>query len=164
MRGVPVPSDSASADPPGLARWRAATRRANAAFRRGHYAAALSGYSHALRLADDLLASPELHRDPGACLAAFVISHHNLSDCLGREEPSPRAIEHLCLPHRRLRCLLEDDATALPVREAAVRHLRETRLALLGWLQRHGRDASVESALGSITYPPPDERASRPLH
>ncbi|MDR3004922.1 MAG: hypothetical protein LBV14_11885 [Acidovorax sp.] len=100
----------------------------------------------AQQLAQRLLASPQLDVHPDHCLAAWVVSHHNLADVLAQCGQQPLAQEYLCDAHLGLADLAERHASAM-VQQAAWRHLRETRCALLLWQRLHGVQAQTAAAL-----------------
>ncbi|MDR0260160.1 MAG: hypothetical protein LBI76_10165 [Comamonas sp.] len=100
----------------------------------------------AQQLAQRLVASPQLDVHPDHCLAAWVVSHHNLADVLSQCGQRPLAQEYLCDAHLGLADLAERHASAM-VQQAAWRHLRETRRALLLWQRLHGAQTQVAAAL-----------------
>ncbi len=130
-----------------LETWRHLTRAANLAYADGRLDTALAGYINALRIAGLVLESSLLDQRPDDCLAAWVVSHHNLADCHLRCGRNADAAGSLCLAHRFLARLIGNPGVAAGTRQAAARHLGETRIALLHWLDRYGKDAAVEAAL-----------------
>lgn len=100
----------------------------------------------AQQMAQRLMASPQLDVHPDHCLAAWVVSHHNLVDVLSQCGQRPLALEYLCDAHLGLADLAERHASAM-VQQAAWRHLRETRSALLLWQRQHGVQAQTTAAL-----------------
>lgn len=137
----------------GLEHWEHLTRAALDAQRHGRLEIALAGHVRALWAAEALVDGALLAVRPDDCLAALVVSHHNLSELYHRRGQVPQAVGHLCLPHRLLLRLLEDGSQSQDVRQAAWRHLRETRAQLLGWLRAHGEEPAVEAALHSTPTP-----------
>lgn len=150
----------AAADVDALAPWEALTRDALAAQAAGRLERALAAQVRALWLAEALLEGPLLDQRPDDCLAALVVSHHNLSEFYRRRGQASQAAEHLCEPHRVLQRLTEDAAHPLAVQQAARRHLRETRAHLLAWLRQHGAEPAIEAALHAAA---PPALARRPM-
>lgn len=98
------------------------------------------------QMAQRLLASPQLDVHPDHCLAAWVVSHHNLADVLVQCAQEPLALEYLCDAHQGLADLAVRHASAT-VQQAAWRHMRETRSALLLWQRQHGALAQIAAVL-----------------
>jgi len=152
-------SPSASSRPaghsaePSLDQWERLTRRANDAFLAAQFAIAISAHAQALWVAEALIGSEVLSRRPDDCLAALIVSHHNLAD-LYRDAGHPAAAaEHLCRPHLTLVELLQDPHFPIPVQQAALRHLRETRTALIAHARAHGSDGAIGQALQTAAMP-----------
>ncbi len=131
----------------GLAQWRALTRRANAAFHAGESVLAHRLYRHALALAE-ALATPPLAAHADDRLAVRVVAHHNLADSHEHRGELDAALEHRCRPHQALLDLLADPTLTEAVRLCALRHLGETRRALLDGQARVGACARSRQALG----------------
>ena len=140
---------------PRLMDWEILTRAASQAQADQRLEPALAGHVRALWVVEALLDGPVLRSHPDDCLGALVVSHHSLSDlyrCRGQLSP---AVEHLCAPHELLLRLSADSPSA--VQDAAWRHLRETRAALLDWQQLHGAHPRVDDC--ARLWPQSSERA-----
>ncbi|MBN8746320.1 Uncharacterised protein [Xylophilus ampelinus] len=161
----PIPNPSRPAAPieaaRGLAHWERLTRAALEAHRHGRLEIALAAHVRALWTAEALVDGGLLAMRPDDCLAALVVSHHNLSELYRCRGQLPQAADHLCLPHRLLLRLLEEGGQPHDVRQAAWRHLRETRAQLLGWLRAYGEERAVEAALHATPAP---AFGQRPAH
>ncbi|RYF79420.1 MAG: hypothetical protein EOO29_17270 [Comamonadaceae bacterium] len=140
---LPFADAAATCGPTGLADWEALTRAACQAQAEQRLEQALAGHVRALWVVEALLDGPVLRSHPDDCLAALVVSHHSLSDLYRRRGQPRPAAEHMCAPHELLLRLAGECMS--PVQEAAWRHLRETRAALLGWQERHGLHPLVEA-------------------
>lgn len=130
-----------------LARWECLTRQALDAHRLGRLELALAAHVQALWTVEALLDGPVLALRPDDCLAALVVSHHNLADLYRCRGQSPQAVDHLCLPHGLLLRLAGDAQVPPDVGQAAWRHLRETRAQLLAWQRAHGPLPAIDAAL-----------------
>lgn len=130
-----------------LARWEQLTSQAREAHGRSRLELALAAQVQALWLAEELLDSPLLARRPDDCLAALVVSHHNLADLYCHRGQAAQAIDHLCQVHGLLLRLGGDLHVPADVRQAAWRHLRETRAGLLAWQRERGPEPAIEAAL-----------------
>lgn len=119
---------------PCLAVWQRATLRANRAFDRGDFAAAILQYRAALSLADTF---PGRSDDADAALAALVVSHHNLGELYEHAGQIESAATHVCRAHELLHEFALDVSMLACWRDAAWRHGRVTYAALLQFLQRH---------------------------
>lgn len=163
MHPIPIPSraEGPAEAARGLEHWERLTRAALEAHCHGRLEIALAGHVRALWTAEALVDGPLLAMRPDDCLAALVVSHHNLSELYHCRGQVPQAVDHLCLPHRLLLRLLEEGTRPHDVRQAAWRHLRETRAQLLGWLRAHGEEPAVEAALHATPAP---AFACRPAH
>ncbi|MFT4266737.1 MAG: hypothetical protein QM586_05865 [Xenophilus sp.] len=149
---MPLPSlSSPAAAPPEagerLARWERLTRQAREAHGRGRLESALAAQVQALWLAEELLDGPLLMQRPDDCLAALVVSHHNLADLYCHRGQAGQAIDHLCQAHALLLRLGSDAHVPPDVRQAAWRHLREARAGLLAWQRERGSEPAIEAAL-----------------
>ncbi|MFA7665035.1 MAG: hypothetical protein WCY32_02825 [Burkholderiaceae bacterium] len=130
-----------------LARWTRLTRQAQAAQRGGRRELALASYIRALWTAETLMEGSALAQRPDDCLAALVVSHHNLSDQYRALGQFNEAVDHLCQPHALLLRLAGDQAVALEIRQATWRHLRQTRAECLAWLRQYGSEPAIEAVL-----------------
>lgn len=125
-----------------LADWESLTRGACHAHAEQHLEQALAGHVRALWVAEALLDDSLLRSHPDDCLAALVVSHHNLSDLYRLRGQLLPAVEHCCAPHELLLRLAVDAPSS--VQEAAWRHLRQTRAALLDWQREHGHHPRID--------------------
>jgi hypothetical protein len=139
---------------PTLAMWESLMRHAVDAEGRQQTGLARAGYERALSVALSLLDAPPAGRVED-CLAALVVSHHNLADLLVAQGHIDAAARHLCLAHERLIAVHLQAARPVSMRHAALHHSRETHVALLRHLARHGPHAPVTDTL---------EAASLALH
>lgn len=147
---------------PSLLRWEQLTRRANHAAYGGHSALAIFANAQALWVAQALLEGLALQARPDDCLAALVVSHHNLADLYRGVEHPAAAVEHLCSAHYSLVRLLHDAAQPMAVQEAAMRHLRETRAALQSCTWAGEWRRTIDRALAAEALPLP--RGGATLH
>lgn len=155
------PSFSASnvMDPPadgGLLAWERLMRRGVDAARCGHLLLAEGLYLQALGVAQPLLDTGCAERADDR-IAAFVVTHLNLSDLHRDAERIEDAVAHLCVAHCRLMALLRDPQTEPALQQAACRHSRETHAALVVHLGEHGGHPAILAALraGCMPFPPP---------
>ncbi|HMN79506.1 MAG TPA: hypothetical protein PKA20_06205 [Burkholderiaceae bacterium] len=157
----PVMAGSPAAPEAGerLAGWQLLTREALAAQSQGELDIALAGYVRALWAAEALLGGPVLRLRPDDCLAALVVSHHNLADLYRHRGQHGLAVDHLCRAHLLLLRLSGDDSLPADVRVATWRHLQRTRAELLAWQREHGSEAAIDSALQA---PPPSAAIGSP--
>jgi hypothetical protein len=125
-----------SADPT-LPLWESLMRQAVADERAGQPSLARAGYERALAIAHRLLDAPPPGRTDD-CLAALVVSHHNLADLLIDSNDRDAAARHLCHAHDTLIALHTSIARPVSLRQAALRHSRETHMALVRHVARHG--------------------------
>lgn len=139
----PAPSEAGAR----LARWEQLTRQAHEAQARHRLELALAAQVQALWLAEELLDGPLLVQRPDDCLAALVVSHHNLADLYCHRGQAAQAIDHLCQAHALLLRLGGDAHVPPDVRQAAWRHLREARAELLAWQRERGPEPAIEAAL-----------------
>ncbi|WP_277188042.1 hypothetical protein [Caballeronia sp. BR00000012568055] len=131
---------SVSAADPTLPLWESLMRQAVADERAGQLSLARAGYERALAIALRLLDAPPPGRAED-CLAALVVSHHNLADLLADSSDSNdrnAAARHLCHAHETLIALHTSIARPVSLRQAALRHSRETHMALVRHVARHG--------------------------
>lgn len=136
-----------------LPRWEAVTRKAIALMRTAGAGPALADHECALAIACRLIETPPPARVED-CVAALVVSHHNLADLWTERGDADGAAAHLCRAHETLLALAFDDGRDACLRRAALRHLRETHLALVSHAARHGPHARITHALrqGSLAF------------
>lgn len=127
--------------------WERLTRSAHCHFHEGRLDAALALQSDALRHACSLMATALLDLRPDDVLAAWVVSHHNLADTRARRQEYALAAEHLLEAHAGLVDLAETPGNSATLRQSALRHMRETRWALLAWQRDHGHHTPVDTSL-----------------
>lgn len=136
-------SSSASAS---LPLWETITRESLIAERDGQIVFALAGYRRALSIARQLIDTPPPGRVED-CVAALVVSCHNLADLHAGQGDLDLAAGHLSRVHETLIALLLDTGRDPVLQQAAVRHSRETHMALIGHVSRHGPDPLITRAL-----------------
>ncbi|KQP38834.1 hypothetical protein ASF44_10325 [Pseudorhodoferax sp. Leaf274] len=119
--------------------------RGTAAARQGQVLLAMASFQEALGIARGLLAVPGARSDD--CVAALVVSHHNLAEVQADAGGNDLAAAQLALAHETLMHLLCDPATDGVLRQAALRHSRETHAALLLYLQANGPHPAIARAL-----------------
>lgn len=120
-----------------LPAWEYAMRAAVAASHAAQPLAALDGYERALQIARRLIERlPEGRASD--CVAALVVSHHNLADLELERGGTDRAIAHLCDAHEALLELFLDTTRDPSLQQAALRHSGETHVALLSYIAAHG--------------------------
>ncbi|QJE02814.1 DUF2753 family protein [Massilia forsythiae] len=129
-----------------LPRWEAVTRKAIALMRSAGAGPALADHECALAIACRLIDAPPSGRAQD-CVAALVVSHHNLADLWRARGDTGGAAAHLCRAHEALLALASDDGRDACLRQAALRHLRETHLALVAHAARHGPHDRITRAL-----------------
>lgn len=143
-------ANSSTSTQPSLPLWESLMRRAMHASS-DHRSAA---YEHALSIALQLIDAPPPGRDED-CIAALVVSHHNLADLHAELGDANSAARQLCRAHETL-CALSLSATRpAPFRHIALRHSRETHVALIRHLARYGPNPRITRTL---------ENASLALH
>jgi hypothetical protein len=108
----------------------------------------LKTYQQALGIAHRLIEQPPPGRADD-CVAALVVSHHNLADLHAERGDIDSAAEHFCHAHETLIRLFLDDRADRSLQQAALRHSRETHIALLNHLRVHGAHPLVTRALGA---------------
>lgn len=128
-----------------LSPWQSLMSRGTAAARQGQVLLALASFQEALAIARTLLARPGERCDD--CVAALVVSHHNLAEVQLDAGGDDLAAVHLALAHETLLHLLCDPASDAALRQAALRHSRETHAALLLYLEAHGPHPVIARAL-----------------
>ncbi|WP_245587210.1 hypothetical protein [Comamonas composti] len=150
-------------EPASLSAWEELARQATQHLQTQPPQSVLPLLFEAQHMAQRLMASPQLDVHPDHCLAAWVVSHHNLADVLSQCGQQPLALEYLCDAHLGLADLAERHASAM-VQQAALRHLRETRAALLLWQRQHGTQAQSTAALQAANGAAPHAATSSRLH
>jgi hypothetical protein len=138
--------DSPSATSPSLPQWEAITRESLVAERAGQTVLALAGYRRAVSIARQLIDTPLPGRAED-CVAALVVSCHNLADLHAGQGDLDLAAEHLSRAHEALIALLLDSGRDPALQQAAIRHSRETHMALIAHVSRHGPDPLITQAL-----------------
>jgi len=140
----------------GLSAWERVMRLGVDAARRGHLLLAEGLYLQALGLAQPLLDARCTERADDR-IAAFVVTHLNLSDLHRDAERIEDAVAHLCVAHCRLMALLRDPRAEPALQQAACRHSRETHAALVAHLGEHGGHPAILAALraGCMPFPAP---------
>ena len=123
-----------------MEQWKRAIEAGNDAFTGSDPATALGHYRLALRLAQTLVGD---WPDHDAALAALVVSHHNLADLHRLSNAHDEAITQVCDAHDALQRLMANPDTDLGLRQAALRHSRQTLHELL----RCARTAPVHPRL-----------------
>lgn len=149
---VCVPSPDA-ATPQSLQAWQGLTRAALAAQAECRSSDALLGFHRALRMAEALFHGPLWPDAADDVLAAYVVSHHNLSDLLDALGRTAEAITHVRTPHLHL-LSLDRPAQDPEIRRALWRHLGETRRQLILWRVQHAGHpdlaATLDAALAAL--------------
>jgi hypothetical protein len=120
-----------------LTSWEHVMRAAVAASRAAQPLAASEGYKQALNIARRLIEQPPEGR-ASDCVAALVVSHHNLADLELERGHIDHAVAHLCAAHETLLQLFVDTTRNPALQQAALRHSRETHVALLSHIATHG--------------------------
>lgn len=138
---VPAPSEAS------LNQWEQLARRAHGHFHAGQIESALAMQMKALHVVQRLIAGPLLAEHADHCMAAWVVSHHNLAELLALRQQPALAIEYLCEAHQGLLALGDARHHAAAVCSAAWRHMRETHSALLQWQRQHGSQPRIDAAL-----------------
>ncbi|WP_326543242.1 hypothetical protein [Pseudorhodoferax sp.] len=128
-----------------LSPWHAVMARGTAAARQGQVLLALASFQEALGIARALLARPCARSDD--CVAALVVSHHNLAEVQLDAGGNDLAAAQLALAHETLMHLLCDPAADAALQQAALRHSRETHAALLLHLETNGPHPVITRAL-----------------
>ncbi|MFM0326757.1 hypothetical protein [Caballeronia glebae] len=139
-------ADKPASDAPSLPLWETAMRQAVNAERDRQTTLALAGYERALAIAHRLIAAPPAGRADD-CLAALVVSHLNLADLrVAQGDPNAAALV-LCRAHEALAALSIDAARPASLRHAALRHGRETYVALIRHIAWHGPHPLITRAI-----------------
>lgn len=157
-------SASQTQQPTGLARWERLIQRSCTQTWAGHTELAMFSLRQALGLAQDLL-----HGGPSAaasshCVAALVVSHHNLADLYANAQLPDLAARHLCQAHLTLLELMhvQTARTSPALRQAAWQHSRETHAGLLLFQRTWGPHPDITRLLNA--GPSPADTPARQLH
>ncbi len=136
-----------------LTEWRQLTREGIDASRAHCAVQALTLHEQALRVAHRLLNADDAAFDVSDDdrLAAFVVAHLNLAECLQATDQASSAGECLRCAHNRLTRILQDEAERESMRLAASKHIRYTYAALSDHHAEHGRDLHAVDGLRSST-------------
>ena len=134
-----------------LGEWRQLTNAVINATREHCTVQALAWHEKALRVAHRLLSHVEEVSDVSDDdrLAAFVVAHLNLAECLQATDQSASAGECLRCAHNRLTRMLQGDDASDSMRVAASKHIRYTYAALSDHHAEHGRDVHAVDGLRS---------------
>ncbi|MFN3440661.1 MAG: hypothetical protein ACK41V_23405 [Acidovorax sp.] len=152
--GTPHPSQSHSASsfspaPATLPLWERTMQRARGAARLGQMAMSLAYQQQALALSLRVLQQvPPAGREDD-CVAALVVSHLNVADLQAQAAELDAAAHLRCRAHALVQGLLADGRHSPALRQAAVRHSRETFAALLAHAAHHGPHPAIAQALAS---------------
>lgn len=138
MKPLSTATPNASfAEEASLPLWERTMRSALASARAGQWQTATDGYRFALGVACELIEHPPAARIDD-CLAALVVSFHNLAEARMALGAPDLAIECLCDAHKMLIALHIDMERPPALRQAALRHTRETHMALISHAADHG--------------------------
>ncbi|GAB5095568.1 hypothetical protein [Caballeronia sp. GACF4] len=129
--------DISAQDSPSLPVWEALMRQAIKAAAEQQTTAARSTFEHALEIARRLIEAPPPGRGED-CIAALVVSHHNLADHYAEQGNQDAAAQLRCEAHEALLALSVSAERPVTIRQAALRHSRETHVALIRHVARHG--------------------------
>ncbi|WP_144110606.1 hypothetical protein [Paraburkholderia sp. BCC1886] len=129
-----------------LSSWESVTRQAIAAGHDAQHQLALAGYRQALSIARRLLAAPPAGRAED-CVAALVVSSLNLADLQVEQGDIDDAAALLGGAHEALLDVFLNAARDTSLRQAALRHSRETHVALIAHVARHGDHPLITRAL-----------------
>lgn len=151
-------AESADAPPSGnasLSLWEKTTRVAVASDRAGQRQSAIAGYDYALTLARNLIRHPPPGR-ANDCVAALVVSLHNLADAHTASNAPERAAQILCDAHETLIAIYINAAHPADLRRAALDNTRETHVALVAHVAAHGTHSSIARSfeLGRLALGP----------
>jgi hypothetical protein len=144
----PAENESSPSDGLSVSVWERVMREAVRTSRAAPRHVALKAYEQALEIAHRLIEQPPPERADD-CVAALVVSHHNLAGLHAERGDIDSAAEHLCHAHETLIRLFLDNSQDTSLRQAALRHSRETHFALLNHLRAHGPHPFVTRALGA---------------
>ncbi len=150
--GTPQPSQStpASSCPPApatLPLWERTMQRARGAAGQGAMALAYQQQALALSLRVLQQVPPAGREDD--CVAALVVSHLNVADLQAQAAELDAAAHLLCRAHALVLGLLADGRHSPALRQAALRHSRETLAALFAYVAHHGPHPAIAQALAS---------------
>lgn len=126
--------------------WEQRVQSARQYFHHGQIECAVAMQAKALDIARRVMASLLLETRPDDCMAAWVVTHHNLADLCVLRGQHATAAGYLCDAHQGLLAQANGSPDGA-VQQAAWRHLRETRGALLLWQHAHGPHPGVDAAL-----------------
>ncbi|MDO9405792.1 MAG: DUF2753 family protein [Polaromonas sp.] len=140
-----------AAVPASLAQWERLMRSAQAAARMEQLVLSLATCWQALAVAQELVIDPPRGR-ANDCVAALVVSHHNLADMQLEAGGNDLAAEQLSQAHEALMLLLAPatgphDPRHTELQQAAWRHSRETHAGLMRYLAEHGQHPAIARAL-----------------
>ncbi|MGB3071862.1 MAG: hypothetical protein WBC18_25180 [Ottowia sp.] len=138
---------------PLLPEWKALMRRGMNADRGRAPEQAQALYLLARDIAQTLLEGSADPMPADDRVAAFVVTHLNLSDSFSDAGQPEAAVPHLCSAHRKLIALLVVDGVASDLRQAAWRHSRETHAALIQHLSEYGDHPDIMAALHTGCIP-----------
>lgn len=129
--------------------WKLAVRRGMAAARQGQVLLALVSFQQSLGIARELLAGrvADHHDAADEHVAALVVSHHNIADLQSESGLHDLAAAHLAEAHEALMRLLCIPGLDPLLRQAALRHSRETHAGLLRHIGEHGDHPCLARAL-----------------
>ncbi|WP_394790970.1 hypothetical protein [Rhodoferax sp.] len=159
---TPTPRATTS---PTLGQWENLARRGSQAMQTGHAGLALLSFQHALSIAQSLLHSAQANdqaHQADDCVAALVVSHHNLADLFTHNRQPEQAAIHVCCAHRTLLGLLRGQLPdrhdllqppSLALQQAAWRHSRETYAGLLQYQRDWGPCPAITQLLQASTHP-----------
>lgn len=134
MNTLPIERDTTEA-------WKQLTTEGNLLFDAGSLHAALERYEHARRL---VLATFSEWTDTDDVVAAVVVSFLNLSEAQARLGLVNLAAQSLCTVHGSLLRTRGDASLRPELRQAAHRHVQDTRSALVRFQLRYGGQPLVE--------------------
>ncbi|MFZ4286728.1 hypothetical protein [Variovorax sp. HJSM1_2] len=141
------PATSQLRTPPTLRDWERLMHHGRHAQLLGQQTSALQLTLEALTLAATLL--EERLGPPDDCVAAWVVSQHNMAFLRQQAGDTDSAASDLCQAHAGLMALLRDASASPALQQAAWRHSRETHAALLQFLREPGVPAHA-SALTQV--------------
>ncbi|WP_051231765.1 tetratricopeptide repeat protein [Stutzerimonas azotifigens] len=124
--------------------WKDMIAAGNRHFQLGDWVEARELYLQALALALTLF---ERWPDADEAVAALVVSHHNLADLHLRLGQPEESAEYLCACHERLLRSMADPHLGEGLRQAALRHSRETYVALLSFTTEQGFSPRCDALL-----------------
>lgn len=144
------PAENASSSDHGsnLSVWENVMREAVRTSRAAPSNVMLNTYQQALEIAYRLIGQPPPGRADD-CVAALVVSHHNLADVHAEQGDIDSAADHLCRAHETLIRSFLDVSRDRSLQQAALRHSRETHFALLNHVRAHGAHPLATRALGA---------------